>query len=140
MAKERKVYQELSARIKARQNCIDSGNTEWEPKHLAIMEDIQNDFLPSGSGFDRGSIVNTRHSDKLVIETAYHVMDDNGMYDGWIDAVVTVKPSLIYGIEISVRGTFGRRQDIKEYIAETLEEHLTATIIWDDGTKRYVYP
>lgn len=117
---KKKVYQELASRLVALRNCSESGNEEWADKHEDRINEITAKHLPSGSGIDSGNEFDLSRStpDKLVIESGYHVMDENGFYNGWIDYMVIVEPSLQFGCTVSIRGKFGKRQDIKEYLEE----------------------
>jgi hypothetical protein len=55
-------------------------------------------------------------------------MDENGFYEEWIDYLVIITPSLAFDLNITIRGKFGKRQDIKEYLKEIYHEALTAEI------------
>lgn len=72
--------------------------------------------LPSGSGVDAGSSVNLKLStpQKIVIDTAFHHMDENGYYDGWTEHKVIITPCLKYGYEIKITGR--NRNMIKEHL------------------------
>jgi hypothetical protein len=72
--------------------------------------------LPYGSGFDAGSSVDMKKStgQKIVIDTAFHHLDENGYYDGWTEHKVIITPCLMYGYNIKVTGR--NRNQIKEYI------------------------
>jgi hypothetical protein len=72
--------------------------------------------LPYGSGFDAGSSVDMKKStgQKIVIDTAFHHLDENGYYDGWTEHKVIITPCLMYGYKIKVTGR--NRNQIKEYI------------------------
>jgi hypothetical protein len=78
-------------------------------------------FLPSGSGFDNGSTINLKESrpDRLVIDTAFHHMDEHGYYDGWTEHKVIVTPSLQWGYVLRVTGR--NRNWIKDYIYEVFD-------------------
>jgi hypothetical protein len=117
---KKKVYQELASRLVALRNCNESGNEEWADKHEDRINEVVSSHLPSGSGIDSGNEFDFDRStpNKLVIESSYHVMDENGFYNGWIDYTATVEPSLQFGFTVSIRGKFGKRQDIKEYLEE----------------------
>ena len=86
--------------------------TMWTP----VMEDI-NSRLPRGSGFNSGSYLDVTASTqtRLVFVTAFHHMDDCGMYDGWTQHSVIVTPTFD---GFSVRVTGRNKHDIKDYIAE----------------------
>ena len=117
---KKKVYQELASRLVALRNCNESGNEEWADKHEDRINEITAKHLPTGSGIDSGNKFDFDRSapDELVIESSYHVMDENGFYNGWIDYTATVEPSLLFGATLRINGKFGKRQDIKEYLEE----------------------
>jgi len=79
------------------------------------IEPFSRRWLPSGSGFDSGSQIDVgrSRSDKLVLTTSFHHMNDAGYYDGWTNHEVIVKPDWD-GISLRVTGKNWR--DIKEYI------------------------
>lgn len=85
--------------------------------------------LPRGSGFDSGSqfLWDESTSEKLIFKTAFHHMNDCGMYDGWTEHLVTVTPSLLFGYKIAVSGR--NRNDIKDYIAECFELVLSDYVV-----------
>ena len=129
---ERKLYQSLASKAQARLNCIESGNSEWENNHESdILEMVENQ-MPSGSGIDSGTQIDLDRStgEKLVFTTAYHVMDSNGYYDGWIHPItVTVRPSLQFGYDLNITGRFGsKHQDLKDYLHETFSFSLDTMI------------
>ena len=113
------VYQELALLVDARLRCLATGNKfaeQHEERILAIVKEQ----LPSGSGIVCGTKIDLDSStgQKLVFEVSYHHMKD-GAYDGWTGHIVTVKPSLIFNIELSISGR--DRNWIKEYLYETYE-------------------
>ena len=63
--------------------------------------------LPSGSGFDKGTalLLDKSKPDKLVFQTGFHHMNEQGYYERWTDHTVTVTPSFIFGMNISVSGS-----------------------------------
>jgi hypothetical protein len=90
--------------------------------------DLSDKYLPHGSGFDIGSNVYLPKSSeqKLVILSAYHPMNEAGMYIGWIDFTVIVRASLIFGYTTEVKGPFSRRNmmSLKDYIMDEFHECL----------------
>lgn len=125
-----KVYQKLALLAVARQNCVKSNNAEWQDKHEESIEKIINQYLPSGSGIDSGVKLDLENSNdqKLVFNSSFHAMDENGYYDRWIDFTLTVKPSLSFGFTQDIKGKFGKYQDIKEYLYDTFRESLDQLI------------
>ena len=132
-----KLYEVIASTLTARQNCIKSGNAEWLEKHTATLRDLES-FLPSGSGVDSGSRISEDEStgDKIVIDLGYHHMNDGGMYDGWTEHRVTVRPSLAFGIVLSIGGR--NRNDIKECLHEITSNALSQEMTVDQESRRYV--
>lgn len=122
----RPLYATLAGLVLARQNCIESGNTEWLGRHTDRLESLVKEGLPSGSGFDAGTTLDLDAStpNKLVFETAFHHMDAHGFYDGWTHHTVTVTPALHVGIAVKISGR--DRNAIKDYIGEQFYAALTA--------------
>lgn len=117
------LAERIASRIAARANCERSGNAEWFQHHGEALETLRAE-LPSGSGFDTGTIIDLGKStaEKLVLHTSFHHMDEFGGYDGWTDHTVTVRPSFILGLDVSVSGR--DRNGIKDYIHETFMHAL----------------
>ena len=116
-----KTYQKLHMTIVALENCKVSNNEKWIAIHEETIKTIM-ESAPSGSGFDSGTkLVPTGKAEKLVFETSFHHMDENGMYDGWTEHNVTVKPSFL-GFSLSVSGR--NKNGIKEYIGDCFYEFL----------------
>jgi hypothetical protein len=126
----RYLYSELASTLTARINTLKEYqrtgiDNVWFGRHADKLDQLISDFMPSGSGFDRGTDIDlaVSHSEKLVFTTSFHHMDENGSYDGWTDHIVTVTPSF-NGINLRVSGR--NKNDIKEYIADTFHTALTA--------------
>lgn len=105
------------------------------------------ELLPSGSGFDVGSTVDWEKTNAgmIVIDSAYHHMDDNGFYDRWSHFKIIVKASMVDGFDITLRsfGPWPRKYvDTKEYILDTFWEHLDkdVTVEWEPGSLRVYKP
>lgn len=125
---QRKLYQAIASRVDAMLRCQKDGNTEWFEKHGDAIDELVRRHLPHGSGFDRGvTFDNVRSTgERLVFNTAFHHMDENGFYDGWSDHSVSVRPSLALGFTLHVSGR--DRNDIKEYIADTFATALDSIV------------
>ncbi len=123
-----KVYEAMASLCQAIRNCEESGNSEWKFKHTMRLRALIDRYLPHGGGFDGQITVDTDKSDadRIVLGVSFHHMNDNGMYDGWTDHNVTVKPSLAHEIYISVSGR--DRNDIKNYIGEEFHNALCETV------------
>jgi hypothetical protein len=132
------LVQVIASIVEARRNCIKSGNQEWQVKHEETLKRVQNE-LPQGSGIDCGTRIDLDAStaDKVVLVADFHHMDQNGSYDGWTEHTITVRPSFINQVEITISGR--NRNDIKTYLGEVFHQVLTHTIdqamfdrIWPD--------
>jgi len=129
--KTKSVLSALSSAIVARHNCTKSGNVEWFAKHDALIAQIVENCLPSGSGFDSGTKIDLTENrgvcasnglSKIVLTTAFHHMNENGYYHGWTEHKITVKPCLLFGFSLTISGK--NRNEIKEYIHETFSHAL----------------
>ena len=124
----RKLYQQLSTLVVAIKNCEETGNQEWEQRHMERAVKIVEDHLPHGSGFDAGTYLDFERSneDRLIFTTSYHHMDEGGHYDGWSEHEVWVRPHLAFGFTLRITGR--DRNDIKDYIGECFHHALDLTL------------
>ena len=93
-------------------------------------------YLPSGSGFNGGSRLDTDKTthEKLVFATSFQHMNDHGYYTRWTEHTVTVTPSF-FGLNIKVSGR--NHRDIKEYVAECFE-HVLNEEVGDGLRQKYI--
>lgn len=124
----RPLYQALASKLQAVANCEESGNDEWRIRHSEAIESLVKNHLPSGGGFDAGTMLDLFASkpERLVFITSFHHMDEHGFYVGWSDHTVIVTPSLANGINLRVTGR--DRRDIKEYIGDSFYEALKTQV------------
>jgi len=127
-----KLYQQIPSTINARQNCESSGNSDWYDKHGCLLDHMERNYLPSGSGIDSGCTLIKDRCDVIVIESSYHVMNDGGYYTHWIDFKVTVRPSLQFNFELTITGAFGKDQDIKDYLYDLFNEVMNQEVLKSD--------
>ena len=116
------VLTQIARSFQAWQNCVELENEEWKARHQEKIEELCENRLPSGSGFDAGVLLDfdTSRTDRLVFVTSFHHMDDGGGYCGRSDHNVIVKPSLAFGYTLRVTG---KNVDwIKPYIGDTFAE------------------
>ena len=118
------LYRTLAQLIDARDRCAgDPGKAGWENRHQERIESLVRERMPHGSGFDSGTMLDDNSTpEKLVFYTSFHHMNDAGMYSGWTEHKVTVKPSLRWGFVLTVSGR--DRNEIKGYIEEEFNEAL----------------
>jgi hypothetical protein len=92
------------------------------------LEWIQENVLPSGSGFDSGCKIDHIKStpNKIVIRCDYHHMNENGYYDGWTYHEVIIKPCLAYDHDMKITGR--DKRDIKNYILDVIYEAIEGKI------------
>ena len=120
-----KVYEAIARRVDALRRC----NAEWVIKHTECIDSLVRGHMPSGSGFDCGTQFDIEShvespADRLVFSTAFHHMNECGMYDGWTDHKVIIRPSLRDGFTMTITGR--DRNGIKEYIADVFHSALNA--------------
>ncbi len=103
-------------------------HSEWIGKHGALLDAIESDILPSGSGIDCGTKIDREHTDgsRVTLTLSYHHMDENGGYDGWSDYRITARPSFEVGISLTITGQ--DRNGIKEYLAGVFQDALGTNI------------
>ena len=120
---KQKVYKHLAMTLLARNNCVESSNKEWEERHEDTLDKIEKNHLPSGSGFDSETIFNKSQSkpEKLILHTSFHHMDGNGSFNGWSEHMITVTPSLVFGIEIEITKDDDYRKEMKENYKEAIK-------------------
>lgn len=112
------------ALTRCRSDSANASQAAWESRWESVIERAA-EMLPRGGGFDVYPTLDTDsdYRGRLVFRGSYHMMNDAGMYDGWRDYAVTVKPCLVHGFTVAVRG--GGR-DLGDYIAESFHAALSA--------------
>jgi hypothetical protein len=77
-----------------------------------------------------------KNDGRLILTSSFHVLDDNGFYDGWIKFIVEIIPSLAHSFRLKIKGRFSNRvynvkkdaSDIKEYLYDLFSEALSKEI------------
>lgn len=128
MATNSALYARLASLIVARANCIKSGNAEWQANHEQSIRDLMDEYLPHGSGIDGQNTIDYDKSngDRIVLGVSFHHMNDVGMYDGWTEHTITVRPSLAFGCDLTIGGR--DRNGIKDYLGDIFSEALRQTV------------
>lgn len=89
-----------------------------------MLREYVKKHAPSGSGIDNGiALLENSSSNKLMFSADFHHMNGHGVYDGWTEHEVVVKPCFI-GIDIRVSGR--DRNQIKDHIHQTFHHWLTS--------------
>jgi len=117
MSQNQTIIAAISQALVSRRNCSVSGNKGWMQKWDTRINQLEQE-LPSGSGFDRGTdvVADVRTPEfEIKLSTQFHHMNGVGMYDGWTDHVVTVRPTFD-GLDFSVSGQ--NKREIKDYIVQ----------------------
>jgi hypothetical protein len=122
--KYRKLYEQIASLIQARENCIKANNAEWKERHSEALENIEKNYLPSGSGIDSGSkiLIDECKPNLIVLFVEFHHMNENGFYDGWTEHKLFITPSLTNDFDIRITGR--NRNDIKDYLSECYNQAL----------------
>lgn len=79
------------------------------------------DTAPSGSGFDCGTKLISVTPQKLVLNTDFHHLNDDGFYDGWTHHKVIITAAFD---SYDMRITGHNKNNIKEYIGDVFTEWL----------------
>lgn len=92
---------------------------------MNINEDNVLEMLPHGSGIDcKWEVEEFKPS--LVCRNSYHVMNEHGFYDGYIDFSVRISRHEPLDFEVYFRTSSGRRYAKKNGLKDYLED----TIYW----------
>ena len=129
---KQQLFEALASAITARRNVRDRGEDptaiDWMIRHGQRAEALTKEHMPSGAGFDNGTWIDLDASDPdcLVLHTSFHHMSDVGMYDGWTEHTVRVKPSFVGRFTLTVSGK--NRREIKDHIADEFRHCLEIEI------------
>jgi hypothetical protein len=125
-----KVYEELAVQLSRLGHAKKMRDRVLEMQVLMLIDKIERETLPSGSGFDSGVKLNILDatSDKLVIDAPFHRMDEHGSSIGWEDYTLEVEGILIPpGIKIRVvKG--GDCEGLRDYVEDVIFDSLTSEL------------
>ena len=113
------LYAAIAGTLGNIENCKKHDNKLWLERWEAILEKLET-YLPSGSGIDAGTQIVGMSGRNLVFQADFHHMDENGFYDGWTEHRVTIKPCLVFGIDVVVSGK--DRNGVKDYLGDIFHE------------------
>jgi len=95
---------------------------------METMRKLANEYLPSGSGFDCEQMISDKSTpEKIIFEMGYHLMNEGGYYDGWLEFEVTATPSFLHDFNLRFNWKGFKRQQywsIKEYIQDLMYDIL----------------
>jgi len=120
-----KLYQKIASLVVGIKNCKETNNKEWKIKHEKALKDIERDHLPNESGIDSGTKIDIDRcrSDKIVLITSFHHMNENGFYDGWTDHEIMITSDFVYVLDIKISGK--NRNNIKDHLHDLFYNALT---------------
>jgi hypothetical protein len=120
--KPQAVIQAIVSAHSAHANSINVDNSHWAQEWQAYLDAIL-ELLPSGSGFDNGTTLESASPTRVEFATSFHHMSDGGYYDGWTEHRVIVSAEFD-GFAIRVTGQ--NKRDIREYIVDVFHAALSA--------------
>lgn len=124
--KQMPLYKAIVTAIAALANCRKAGAVEWEERWEARIKDL-GATLPSGSGLDTPRIdFDASNDNKIVFNTSYHHMNENGFYTHWTDHKITVVPSLMHDFDLKIGGR--DHNEVKEYLHEVFATALSEQV------------
>ena len=98
---KRLVYKEIAQCL----NGFGKMTQDIQDKRDDILDYIEKNILPSGSGFDNGcKILREAFKEKITLSFEYHHMDAMGGYCGWTYHTVIIKSSLLFDLDIRITG------------------------------------
>lgn len=119
-------YRAIARALDAYKRCIKTRNHEWEMRWNFLLNEFEV-ALPSGAGFDAGSLDRERSDNRrLVFHTSYHHMDDLGYYGGWTSHTIYVWADLGFEFDLNITGK--DRNNIKDFIADVFGEYLNEPV------------
>lgn len=122
-----RVYEVIAELVEAYKICEQRGFThaDWKMRHRQRVREFTTLNMPNGSGFDNGTTLDLENSsaERLVFDTAFQHLNDQGEYTRWSEHEVIVTASLAH--QVTVRVTGRDHNAIKGTIAEKFVEALT---------------
>ena len=122
--KNRTFYSALHAAQTAHASCVKRGSTEWAEKWANYSARLCAEYLPSGSGIDCGTALESVTPNSLTFALGFHHMNEDGYYTHWTEHRVIVTPTFD-GFAIRITGR--NHNQIKDYLGEIFAELATVT-------------
>jgi len=111
-----------------------------ENKYLTAVKEkvleLVAEVLPHGSGIDSEWHLSFSTRTRIRAEASFHCMDENGMYDGWVDFTVLFDIKNPNYFRFMYRGSpgqiaynrrLGKKYDLESYITDSVCESLWST-------------
>ena len=98
-----KLYQKIIQTTKALESCEEKGMIDAYDNHYKTLQNIHKNYLPSGSGFDGEMNIESATDSKLIIRFDWHILNDNGYYDGWLDLLLIMTPNLSNNFDMKIK-------------------------------------
>ena len=91
------------------------------------IKKLVRDHMPSGSGVDMRTKIDliSCNEKRIVFNFSFHHMNENGLYDGWTEHTLIIKPSFT-DFDMSITGR--NQNDIKEYFYDVYNEALNQEV------------
>ena len=104
-------------------------------RHNDVLDFIEKELLPSGSGFDSGTKINREKTTdtRIVLDTAVHPLTDAGYYTAWKHFSIIVSASHLFGF--TVKSSKKLPWNIREWVLDTFNEVLDTEVEYyvEDG-------
>lgn len=111
--------QVLSAKLVARKNCIESGNSAWIDRHTKAIHKLL-DWLAPNANF----VFHEADGDNnaITLSGEWHKMDSNGYWSGWHDFDMRIRAGFVYH-DVELNGPTLDEDDC-DYLIEVLMDRL----------------
>ena len=103
-----------------------------------LIDEIENEILPSGSGFDAGCKIDREMFSRATfcLSFGYHHMNDTGFYTGWTEHTVKVRADFQSEVDLKISHV---RDPFAEYVYDTFYDVLREEVeVYFDGTQTHV--
>ena len=107
----------IASACEALRNCEAAPDHPWTSRWASLLDAIEANLLPSGSGFDNGTKIDREATNpkRISLRVEFHHINSVGFYAGYTSHNVTINPTFS-GCEVRVGGS--NRNDIRDYIGE----------------------
>jgi len=96
---------------------------------------IEDNYLPSGSGFNRGCVIALTNDTGLaysknsfIIRGDYQYMDEMGGYDGWFSFEIEISANLGYGYDMDFNLTSNHTSKSDDFIEDCYSDYILETM------------